>query len=125
MLANEFYLHCRWRNAADVKFIVTLLQVYQFEPLPSASLIVSSPKFAHLSPVHSNSINDSKSLSAKSKTTNLNLLPAYTEDNRTGNAINTRVFAPQNALTDQRNERFISGGNLLLHFLLLLFLNVL
>ena len=101
-----------------------LLEVYQFEPFPSASLIVSSPEFAHLSPVHTNSINDSKSLSAKSETTNLNLLPAYTEDNRTGNAINMSL-APQNALTDQRNERFISGGNLLLHFLFLLFLHVL
>ena len=91
---------------------------------PPASLTVSSPEFTPLSPVHMNSLIDSKSLSAKSEPTNLNL-PSYTEDNRAGNAINTRVLAPENALSDQRNERFISGGNLLLHFLLLLFVYIL
>lgn len=76
---------------------------------PPASLTVSSPEYAPLSPVHTNSINDSKSLSTKSEPTNLNLPPSYTEDNRVGNAINTRVLAQENALADQRNERLLSG----------------
>ncbi|XWS20791.1 hypothetical protein CRYUN_Cryun31cG0132900 [Craigia yunnanensis] len=76
---------------------------------PPVSLTVSSPEFTPLSPVHTNFLNDSKSLSAKSEPTNLNLPPSYTEDNRAGNAINTRVLGPENALSDQRNERFISG----------------
>ncbi|XP_022721245.1 protein MOR1-like isoform X3 [Durio zibethinus] len=75
---------------------------------PPASLTVSSPEFAPLSPVHTNSLNDSKSLGGKSEPKNLNL-PPYTEDNRAGTAINTRVLAPENASADQRNERFISG----------------
>ncbi|XVF74962.1 hypothetical protein PTKIN_Ptkin13bG0151300 [Pterospermum kingtungense] len=76
---------------------------------PPASLTASSPEFAPLSPVHTNSLNDSKSLNAKSEATNLNLPLSYTEDNRAGNAINTRVLGPENALADQRNERFTSG----------------
>ncbi|XVE91320.1 hypothetical protein DITRI_Ditri20bG0144200 [Diplodiscus trichospermus] len=75
---------------------------------PPASLTVSSPEFAPLSPVHTNSLNDSKSFSAKSEPTNLNLPPSFT-DNRASNVINTRVLASENALLDQRNERFISG----------------
>lgn len=74
---------------------------------PPASLSGSSPEFAPLSPVHANSLNDSKSR-AKFEPTNLHLPPSCTEDDRDGNAINTRV-APENAMTDQRNERFISG----------------
>ncbi|XVF26272.1 hypothetical protein REPUB_Repub14bG0001500 [Reevesia pubescens] len=76
---------------------------------PPASLTVSSPEFAPLFPVHTNSLIDSKTLSTKSEPTNLNLLPSCTEDNRVGNPINARVLAPENALTDQRNEIFISG----------------
>ncbi|KAK8641658.1 hypothetical protein V6N13_011042 [Hibiscus sabdariffa] len=78
---------------------------------PPASLNSSSPEFVPLSPVQTNSLNDSKSLSTKPEPTNFNLPPSYTEANRgPGNAINTaRVRAPENALVDQRNERFISG----------------
>ncbi|KAK8551075.1 hypothetical protein V6N13_119565 [Hibiscus sabdariffa] len=78
---------------------------------PPASLNSSSPEFAPLSPVQTNSLNDSKSLSTKPEPTNFNLPPSYAEDDRgPGNAINTaRVRAPENALVDQRNERFISG----------------
>ncbi|KAE8658713.1 Protein MOR1 [Hibiscus syriacus] len=78
---------------------------------PPASLNASSPEFAPLSPVQTNSLNDSKSLGAKPEPTNFNLPPSYTEDNRgSGNAINTaRVRAPENALADQRNERLMSG----------------
>ncbi|KAA3489449.1 protein MOR1 isoform X1 [Gossypium australe] len=78
---------------------------------PPASLSSSSPEFGPLSPVQTNSLNDSKLSSTKPEPTSFNLPPSYTEDNRGGgNAINTaRVRAPENALADQRNERFISG----------------
>ncbi|KAK6267582.1 hypothetical protein QUC31_011742 [Theobroma cacao] len=76
---------------------------------PPASLTASSPEFAPLSPVHTNSANDSKSLNTKSDPTNFTLPPSYTEDNRAGNAINTRVLGSENALADQRNERVMSG----------------
>ncbi|KAG4145754.1 hypothetical protein ERO13_D05G113700v2 [Gossypium hirsutum] len=78
---------------------------------PPASLSSSSPEFGPLSPVQTNSLNDSKLSSTKPEPTSFNLPPSYTEDYRgAGNAINTaRVRAPENALADQRNERFISG----------------
>lgn len=87
---------------------------------PPASLSSSSPEFGPLSPVQTNSLNDSKLSSTKPEPTSFNLPSSYTEDNRGGgNAINTaRVRAPENALADQRNERFISGGNLLLCFII-------
>ncbi|GMI81930.1 MICROTUBULE ORGANIZATION 1 [Hibiscus trionum] len=56
----------------------------------------SSPEFAPLSPVQTNSLNGSKSLSTKPEPTNFNLPP-------------TVVRAPENVLADHRNERFISG----------------
>ncbi|OMO82735.1 Armadillo-like helical [Corchorus olitorius] len=76
---------------------------------PPASLSTSSPEFAPLSPVHTNSSNDSKSLNVKSDPTNFSLPPSYTEDHRAANALNTRVLGSENALADQRNERVISG----------------
>ncbi|XP_039067592.1 protein MOR1-like [Hibiscus syriacus] len=76
---------------------------------PPASINAPSPKFAPLSLVQTNSLNDSKS--SKPELTNFNLPPSYAEDNRGfGNAMNTaRVRAPENALADQRNERLMSG----------------
>ncbi|XP_039012307.1 protein MOR1-like [Hibiscus syriacus] len=78
---------------------------------PPASLNASSPEFVPLSPVQTNSLNDSKSLSTKPEPTNFNLPPSYAEHNRgSGNAMNTaRVRAPENTLADQRNERLMSG----------------
>lgn len=75
---------------------------------PPAALGVSSPEFAPLSPVHTNSMNDAKSMNVKSESTNFNLPPSYTEDNRIGGAIASKVLPPENPLSDQRNERF--GG---------------
>ncbi|KAH7538364.1 hypothetical protein FEM48_Zijuj03G0191700 [Ziziphus jujuba var. spinosa] len=49
---------------------------------PPSSLSISSPEFAPLSPVHTNSLNDAKSLNMKSEPTNFNLPPSFTEDNR-------------------------------------------
>ncbi|XP_021810024.1 protein MOR1 [Prunus avium] len=73
---------------------------------PPASLSVSSPEFAPLSPVHTNSLVDSKSLNVKSEPTSFNLPPSYTEENRLNNA--TRGLT-ENSMVDQRNERYISG----------------
>ncbi|KAJ9168430.1 hypothetical protein P3X46_019955 [Hevea brasiliensis] len=76
---------------------------------PPSALTVSSPEFAPLSPVHTNSLNDAKSLNVKSEPTNFHLPPSYTEDNRTGNTIMSRGLMSENSFGDQRNEKFISG----------------
>lgn len=75
---------------------------------PPAALGVSSPEFAPLSPVHTNSLNDAKALNVKSEPTNFNLPPSYTEENRVGNVITSRGLASENPLGDQRNDRY--GG---------------
>lgn len=76
---------------------------------PPAALNASSPEFAPLSPVHSNSLNDAKSLNVKSETANFSLPPSYAEENRTA-AISTRGLSAENTLGDQRSERFTGGG---------------
>lgn len=83
---------------------------------PPSSLSLSSPKFAPLSPVHTNSLNDSKALHAKAEPTNFSLPPSYVEDDRALNALTSRGLASdlsefRQHLADQRNERFPSGGN--------------
>lgn len=80
---------------------------------PPVALTISSPDFAPLSPVHTNALNDAKSLNVKSDPTNFNLPLSYTEDSRAINALtSSRGFTSENSLGDQRNERFIPGGNL-------------
>lgn len=80
---------------------------------PPAALGVSSPEFAPLSPVHTYSMNDAKSMNVKSEPTNFNLPPSYTEDNRIGSTIASKVLASENPLSDQRNERFgVTSGTL-------------
>ncbi|KAM7271007.1 hypothetical protein ACFE04_030221 [Oxalis oulophora] len=76
---------------------------------PPATLNISSPEIPPLSPVHSNSVHDSKSLNVKPEATNFSLPPSYIEDNRTINPINSRGLSSENSLGDQRNERFMSG----------------
>ncbi|GKV26713.1 hypothetical protein SLEP1_g35961 [Rubroshorea leprosula] len=76
---------------------------------PPASLTVSSPEIAPLSPVHTNSLSETKSLNIKTEPTNFNLPPPYTEDYRVSNAINSRGLSGENALGDQRNDRYVSG----------------
>lgn len=79
---------------------------------PPSALSLSSPEFTPLSPVHTNSLNDAKSLNVKSDLTNFNLPPSYTEDGRAISAIPSRALTVENSLVDQRNERYLSGGNL-------------
>jgi cytoskeleton-associated protein 5 len=80
---------------------------------PPVALTISSPDFAPLSPVHTNALNDAKSLNVKSDPTNFNLPLSYTEDSRAINALtSSRGFTSENSFGDQRNERFITGGNL-------------
>jgi cytoskeleton-associated protein 5 len=74
-------------------------------PPPSAPN-VSSPDLQPLSPVHTNSLNDSKPLHAKPEATNFHLPSSYSEDG----AILSRGFVSENSLGDQRNEKLISGG---------------
>ncbi|TQD81851.1 hypothetical protein C1H46_032604 [Malus baccata] len=75
---------------------------------PPATLNASSPEFAPLSPVHTNSLLDSKSLNVKSEPTSFNLPPSYDEENRLNNAVSSRGLT-ENSLVDQRNERYIGG----------------
>ncbi|KAM1232436.1 hypothetical protein ACFX13_042991 [Malus domestica] len=74
---------------------------------PPATLNASSPEFAPLSPVHTNSLVDSKSLNVKSEPTSFNLPPSYTEEYRLNNARGLT----ENSLVDQRNERYIGVTN--------------
>ena len=75
---------------------------------PPATLNLSSPKFRPLSPVNTNPLNDSKSLTTKVEPTSFSLPPSYVEDDRVLNSLTSR--AP---MSDQSElHRFPSGGNL-------------
>lgn len=80
---------------------------------PPASLNISSPDFAPLSPVNSNPLGDAK-LNVKPELTNFNLPPSYNEENRTMNALTSRAFSSDYTLGDQRNDKFMTGGMALL-----------
>lgn len=73
---------------------------------PPASLNISSPDFAPLSPVNASPLGDAK-LNVKPEPTNFNLPPSYNEENR---AVNSRALNSDYTLGDQRNDRFMSGG---------------
>ncbi|WCJ24432.1 ARM repeat superfamily protein [Euphorbia peplus] len=72
---------------------------------PPSALNISSPEFAPLSPVQTNSLNDMKSFNIKSEPTNFHLPPSYAEENR------SRGLISENTLGDHRNEKFTSGVN--------------
>ncbi|XP_030501209.2 protein MOR1 [Cannabis sativa] len=76
---------------------------------PPSALSLPSPEFTPLSPVHTNSLNDAKSLNVKSDLTNFNLPPSYVEDGRANNSISSRGHAMENTFADQRNERYLAG----------------
>jgi cytoskeleton-associated protein 5 len=60
---------------------------------PPASLNISSPDFAPLSPVNANALNEAK-LNVKTEPTNFNLPPSsYNEENRAVNAYASRVLS--------------------------------
>ncbi|KAJ8758746.1 hypothetical protein K2173_000467 [Erythroxylum novogranatense] len=71
---------------------------------PPSALSASSPEFAPLSPVHANSLNDSKSVNMKTEPTNFHLPPSYTEDIRASNIITSRGLISENSLG---NEKFV------------------
>ncbi|XP_027934620.1 protein MOR1 isoform X3 [Vigna unguiculata] len=75
---------------------------------PPASLNISSPDFAPLSPVNANPLGDAK-LNMKPDPTNFNLPPSYSEENRPVNAITSRALNSDYTLGDQRNDRFMTG----------------
>ncbi|TKY51634.1 MOR1 protein [Spatholobus suberectus] len=75
---------------------------------PPASLNISSPDFAPLSPVNANPLGDAK-LNVKPEPTNFNLPPSYNEESRAVNAIASRALNSDFTLGDQRNDRFITG----------------
>ncbi|KAJ1403126.1 TOG domain [Sesbania bispinosa] len=75
---------------------------------PPASLNISSPDFAPLSPVNANPLGDAK-LNVKPEPTSFNLPPSYNEENRTVNAITSRALSSDYTLGDQRNDKFMTG----------------
>lgn len=75
---------------------------------PPASLNASSPDFAPLSPVNANPLNDAK-LNVKPE--HFNLPPSYSEENR---AITSRALNSDYTSGDLRNERYMTGGMLML-----------
>ncbi|KHN37797.1 Protein MOR1 [Glycine soja] len=76
---------------------------------PPASLNISSPDFAPLSPVNANPLGDAK-LNVKPEPTNFNLPPSsYNEENRAVNAITSRALNSDYTLGDERNDRFMTG----------------
>lgn len=80
---------------------------------PPASLNISSPDFAPLSPVNANPLGDAK-LNMKPEPTSFNLPPSYNEENRAFNTISSRPLGSDYASGDQRNERFMTGGMVVL-----------
>ncbi|KAK2973970.1 hypothetical protein RJ640_030149 [Escallonia rubra] len=63
---------------------------------PPATLNLSSPKFGPLSPLHTNPLNDAKSINAKVEPTNFTLPPSYADHDK-------------GQYGEQRNDRFPSG----------------
>uniref|UniRef100_A0A7N1A6B8 TOG domain-containing protein n=1 Tax=Kalanchoe fedtschenkoi TaxID=63787 RepID=A0A7N1A6B8_KALFE len=72
---------------------------------PPATL--SSPKFAPLSPIHTNSFNEAKSRNNKPEPTNFSLPPSYSEDTGRGPASDMGELGQH--MPDQRVERFAPG----------------
>lgn len=83
---------------------------------PPASLNISSPDFAPLSPVNANPLSDAK-LNVKPDPTNFNLPPSYNEENRAVNSITSRALSSDYTLGDQRNDKFMTGGMVMLFIL--------
>ncbi|KAK6932524.1 CLASP N-terminal domain [Dillenia turbinata] len=72
-------------------------------------VVTTSPKFAPLSPVYTNSVNDPKLQSIKAEPTSLSLPPAYSEDERaTPRGPTTDHPDFRQHFGDQRNDRFPS-----------------
>lgn len=82
---------------------------------PPASLNISSPDFAPLSPVNANALSDAK-LNVKPEPTNFHLPPSYNEENRAVNAYTSRVLSSDYTLGDQRNDKFMTGGMIIFVF---------
>ncbi|XP_043688647.1 protein MOR1 isoform X3 [Telopea speciosissima] len=81
---------------------------------PPVSLSLSSPKLAPLSPVHTNTLNDAKSVNVKIESTNQNLPSSLAEVDRAGNVISLRgpsFSHPElrQQVGDERNDRYPSG----------------
>ncbi|XP_059659280.1 protein MOR1-like [Cornus florida] len=87
---------------------------------PPATLNLSSPKFASLSPISTNPLNDAKSLNIKVEPSNFSLPPSYAEDDRASNFASSRAPMSDHSdlrqyLGEQKNDKFpsgVSGGTL-------------
>ncbi|XP_022036003.1 protein MOR1 [Helianthus annuus] len=67
---------------------------------PPSALNLPSPKFAPLSPVHTNSLNDGKSVNTKMDPTSFSLPPSYAEDD---------MSSSRGQIPVQSDDRFPSG----------------
>lgn len=76
---------------------------------PPAVLNLSSPKLAPLSPVHTNSTADVKTINAKPEPTSFSLPPSYSEDDRVVSAMSSRGPHTDALFAEQRNERLLTG----------------
>ncbi|XP_052201183.1 protein MOR1 isoform X2 [Diospyros lotus] len=74
---------------------------------PPPASINLSPKFASLSPVNTNPLNDAKSLNTKVEPMNFSLPPSYVEDERASNAVNPRGTTPD----DSEMRQYLSGND--------------
>ncbi|OWM77497.1 hypothetical protein CDL15_Pgr016894 [Punica granatum] len=74
---------------------------------PPAVLNLSSPKLAPLSPVHTNSLADAKSINSKPEPTSFSLPPSYADADRAVNPMRGPIS--DNSFAEQMNERFPGG----------------
>ncbi|KAF5193151.1 Mor1 [Thalictrum thalictroides] len=80
---------------------------------PPVALNVSSPKFAPMSPVHTNSVNDTKLQNTRLEPVNSNMHSVQNDDDRVSNAISRGATYDQSDLrhhiVDERHDRYPSG----------------
>uniref|UniRef100_A0A803LPT6 TOG domain-containing protein n=1 Tax=Chenopodium quinoa TaxID=63459 RepID=A0A803LPT6_CHEQI len=78
---------------------------------PPSSLNLSSPKLAPLSPVHTNSLNDSKSLNTRVEPTSFSLPPSFSEDEKTANATSRVTTGTLDAIRERmKNMQLAAAG---------------
>jgi cytoskeleton-associated protein 5 len=81
---------------------------------PPSALNLSSPKFTSLSPVHTNTLNEVKSVNPKVEPpTSFSLPPSsYVEDDRSVNAMMSRGISPDQSDFRQHIPAGVTGGTL-------------
>lgn len=75
---------------------------------PPPAITLPSPKFAPLSPVQTNSLNDAKSLNLRAEPTNFSLPPSHTDEDIATNGIISRSLTSDH-YSSERSDRYPSG----------------